>query len=182
MNLKWLINTLIAGTLLLASCMDSEIISTSDTVTTLAERYHQSPGKPQAPVQIKYKILKSRLSGELINIEITIKPEQKADYLELTIKGEKGIELIDLQNPEMTYKKIEKGDQLTQKFSVRPKSEGLHYIHVFSKVLCGNSSKVKVVAIPIRTGNMPVPLKGALPVEVDNSGQKIISMPAEKRD
>ncbi|MGD9340752.1 MAG: hypothetical protein PVG76_07445 [Chromatiales bacterium] len=139
----------------------------------------QIPGKPQAPVDIRYRFESEPAVGQPMTVTVFVTPltvseDLKADY---RAKGMLGLSPMGSE-----WGSDELGrDSLIYTLEVTPSSEGRALIQVIATIQIAGTLQNRVLSIPVQTG-----AAGAKPVarysgkvSVGASGEAFVSMPAE---
>ena len=137
---------------------------------------YKSPGKPSMKVEMDYSVSKKRVAvGETVDISINFSGKEMPNMASLKTSQELVLHGNDSINLQKT------GSQASHKFSVTPMTEGIHIISVIAED--AQQSHKKPFAIRIIAGDKPIEeyLQKNGTLEVDESGKRIISMPAVQR-
>lgn len=137
---------------------------------------YKSPGKPSAKVQLNYKLSKERVAvGETVDLTINFSGNMPS---KASIKTSK--QLI-LQGNKQFQSKNGSIEKQVHTFSVTPTTEGIHLVTIIAED--AQTSHKKPFAIRVIAGDKPIEeyLENNGTLETDENGEKIISMPAEKR-
>jgi hypothetical protein len=164
--------------LLLTLLVAFPLVTLSGSVEAKAKHdsTYKSPGKPSMKVEMDYTVSKERVAvGETVDISVNFKGQVKPTTAslktskELVLHGNKNINLQKASH------------QQKHAFSVTPMTEGIHLITVVAED--AQQSHKKPFAIRIVAGEKPIEeyLKRNGTLEIDENGEKIISMPAERR-
>lgn len=157
------------------------LVACNNQATTAKEEVHnksgyQSPGKPSMKVDMDYQVSKERVAvGETVDIQFNFKGQVKPSSAKL--KASKQLVL----HGDNTLKMQKSGSQQPHKFSVTPMTEGIHLVTIIAEDI--QQSHQKPFAIRIIAGDKPIEdyLQQNGQLEIDENGEKIISMPAEER-
>ena len=166
--------------LLLSLLVAIPIVACNNQATTAKEAHtksgFKSPGKPSMKVDMDYQISKERVAvGETVDIQFNFKGQAKPSSAKL--KASKQLVL----HGDNTIKMQKSGRQQPHKFSVTPMTEGIHLVTIIAEDI--QQSHQKPFAIRIIAGDKPIEdyLQQNGQLQVDENGEKIISMPAEER-
>lgn len=111
-----------------------------------------SPGKPGAPVDIRYAVIGTPRAGELVEVELTFTATGKVDEMRLDYGTSEKLAL-DRDTPRSLALIAQKGGTpAVQRVRVRPQADGLHLLKVRVMTVSGGHSRMRGVAIPIAVG------------------------------
>jgi hypothetical protein len=137
--------------------------------------------KPQAPVDVRFKVLGAALPGQPVDVEIVLSPNKAAQGLSADVRT--GPEMIVSRRS-----RAEKVDDISRPMATRqvitllPKVEGLHTMVVFAKVLADGQEQSRVVTFPIQVGNSTKPVRTLEPemgeLMPDGRGRMVRDVPA----
>ncbi|GAA0205827.1 hypothetical protein GCM10009123_11590 [Kangiella japonica] len=166
--------------LLLSLLVAIPLVACNNQATTAKEAEsksaYKSPGKPSMKVDMDYQISKERVAvGETVDIQFNFKGQVKPSSAKL-----KTSEQLVLHG-DTTIQMQKSGSNSQHKFSVTPMTEGIHLVTVIAEDV--QQSHTKPFAIRIVAGDKPIEeyLQQNGQLEIDENGEKIISMPAEER-
>lgn len=152
----------------------------NDSKSVLSNKYS---GKPQPPVDMKYKITSSKkvTVGENITIELTFKTTKAVDDLIIQLTTDSGLIMMNSSN-QYSFGPQSKGDKSNLDLIVQAEVDGYYYIYISASLVEGGSRQSRSFTIPVNVGNVDASkyMKPAGAVQEDSSGQKIISMPASQ--
>lgn len=165
----------------LFACNSETHNSNKITEKSSSKLTHKYPGKPQPPVNMKFKFTstKSFAVGESTDIELTFKTRTVVDDLVIQLSADSGLTLMNSSN-QYSLGPQQKGDKSVLDLTVNPDAEGYYYIYITATLVTGDIKQTRNFAIPMNVGNVD-PTKHMKPagiVQEDSTGQKIISMPA----
>lgn len=142
---------------------------------------NKSPGKPGAPVNVKYSLNGKPAVGVPLDIELTLEPRTALEKFDVEYGVEEG---LTLQNPQtrLQVRQQKAGEPLSHVVQVIPQGEGLFYVKLTIRtVSAGGLERAKVQLIPVSVGHgqrKQAPPPGEL--TTDAEGRPIISMPAKQ--
>lgn len=141
------------------------------------------PGKPELPVDMKYKFTSSKkiAVGENIVIELTFKTKKIVDDLVIQLRSDSELVLMNSSN-EYSFGPQAKGSKSVLDLTVQPSVNGYYYIYISASLDEGGIRQSRSFTIPLNVGNVDARkyMKPAGVIHEDSTGQKIISMPASQ--
>jgi hypothetical protein len=186
--------SLAALTLLLSlgACNEENKDSVSTTSTVAASKpaaaavatagSATSPGKPSAPITMKYEILGNPIVGQPVAINVYVRSTSGSQpvTLQYSINDSSALRFQagQVERLQLTAKAERTASQ--QQLAVVPQREGRLYVNVSAEILTPNGSMIKSMAIPIQVGSAPQKpeINGELVEGPD--GETVISMPAKE--
>jgi hypothetical protein len=180
MNRKTFNSSTLAGTVLataLALSPHPALAAAPDTEASASQQ--RIPGKPQAPVDIRYRFGSSPAVGEPTQVTVYVTPltDNEALSADYRAKGN-----IGLRRGGSEWGIDELGrDSLVYILQVTPNSEGRAAVQVMATIQIAGTLQNRAVTIPVQTGEA-----GAKPVArysgkvaTTAAGQAVVSLPAE---
>ncbi len=174
-NSSTLAGTVLATALLLASY---PAISAAPGMEASAAQ-QRIPGKPQAPVDIRYRFDNTPAVGEPTSVTVYVTPltDNEALSADYRTKGN-----ISLRPGGSEWGIDELGrDSMVYTLQVTPNTEGRAAVQVMATIQIAGTLQNRVVTIPVQTGEA-----GAKPVATysgkvatTTAGQAVVSLPAE---
>jgi len=140
------------------------------------------PGKPSAPIEMRYEIVDTPELGLPLSIQITLIPGIDAENLRLTYST--SADLVAGDNlTEFNYPDVIAHQPIKLTINVIPQVDGLHYVNLIVRIDSTHSrAGVRSFAIPVSLGNEKVKLK--LPkntkVEQTPAGERLIIKKAKE--
>ena len=135
-------------------------------------------GKPEAPIDFSYSLAAKPRIGEEVELQITCSPQRQAEDVEITFSSSEGLDLYAARTTE-TVDLIQAGETFERTITVVPQTEGLLYVNVHASLFMDGRMQARAISIPVVVGDGSVrQLKPEFPVQVDETGEKIISLPA----
>ena len=137
-------------------------------------------GKPTAPITIHYQLPDRAEIGREIPVIIKFTADAAVENLALKVTAPEGLEMV----PEILEREF--GDQPVnftgqEEVVVILREEGALYLNVFVSGRFGNMNMVRSAAVPVYVGKDPLKhLRSVGQEKVNETGEKIISMPAEE--
>lgn len=142
---------------------------------------YKYPGKPQPPVDMKYKFTSAKSSGvgENIEIELTFTSKAMVEDLVVQLNTDSGLIMMN-SSDQYSFGPQSKGDKSVLNLTVQPEAVGYYYIYISASLVDGGTRQSRSFNIPVNVGNVNAKqyMKPAGVVQEDSTGQKIISMPA----
>ena len=167
----------------LAACQ-AESQSPTPPITAVADNpqrkpsplVFQSPGKPTAPVNMRYEVVGNPVVGSpvLINVEITSASEPVA--VSYSINDQSALLFQDGQVERLEIADPSAGGR--QQLSVIPQREGRVFVNVSAEVQTPGGSMIRAMAIPIKVGSQPEARTINGELREGPGGETVISMPA----
>jgi hypothetical protein len=139
-----------------------------------------SPGKPVAPVDLKFSVAAKPALGVPLDIDIAVIATGHSDSMTLSVQGGSGIE-IDSATSLASFPKSLPGSLYRHKLRVTPRAEGAFNISVLvTTAVPGSGAQSRSFSIPLLVGGLaaldkPLPSN---PVRTDSSGERVSSQPA----
>lgn len=137
------------------------------------------PGKPQAPVDIRYRFEGEPAVGQAMTVTIFVTPLTDNEALSAKYRA-KGALGLSQAGSEWGSDDLGR-DSLVYTLQVTPNAEGRSLVQVFATIQIGGTLQNRVMSIPVQVG-----AAGAKPVarysgkvSVGASGEAVVSMPAE---
>ena len=141
-----------------------------------------SPGKPSAPISIRYEILGNPIVGQPVAINVFVRSTSGSQpvTLQYSINDSSALtfQAGQVERLQLTAKAENTDSQ--QQLAVVPQREGRLYINVSAEILTPDGAMIKSMAIPIQVGSAPgkPEINGDLVEGPD--GETVISMPAKE--
>lgn len=141
-----------------------------------------SPGKPSAPISMRYEILGNPVVGQpvAINVEVRSTSGNHAVTVQYSINDSSALvfQAGQVERLRVTANAEKTGSM--QQLAVIPQREGRLYVIVSAEIQTVDGAMIKSMAIPIQVGRAPAKpeINGEL-VE-DPDGETVISMPAKE--
>jgi hypothetical protein len=141
-----------------------------------------SPGKPTAPVSIRYEIIGNAMVGQPIGINLQVSSSRPDQVVRLNYRVNDASAMLF---PESQAQRIEMAPATDakprmQQVTVIPQREGRLFLNVSAEVETENGTMFRALAIPIQVGagNSAPATNGE--VRQSGDGEKVISMPASE--
>ncbi len=165
-----------------ANKQDNAESAISKPVPTTGESVTTSPGKPSAPISMRYEILGNAVVGSpvAINVQISATGDQGPVEVHYSISD---YSAMVFQQGQVERLQISgKVSENMQQLAVVPQREGRLYVNVSAEVQTPGGAMIKSMAIPIQVGNAPEKpqVNGELVEGPD--GETVISMPAKENE
>ena len=177
------------ATILLVACQQStEVTPVGGTATqSVAAKpapqvdAQTSPGKPSAPVQMRYEVLGNPVVGApvAINVEIDAAETLGPVRVRYSIADSGALsfqpgQVVDLELTER------RPDHRAQQLAVIPQREGRLYVNVSAEVQTAGGAMIKSMAIPIQVGSAPNQPTTNGDLKEGPDGETVISLPANE--
>ena len=141
-----------------------------------------SPGKPSAPISMKYEILGNPVVGQpvAINVEVRSTSGNHPVTVQYSINDSSALVFQAGQVERLQVTADAEKTAPQQQLAVIPQREGRLYVNVSAEIQTPGGTMIKSMAIPIQVGNAPVKpeINGELVEGPD--GETVISMPAKE--
>lgn len=161
--------------------MKAMITATLEVEQAQAEKAEQSPGKPSAPINIRYTIGKKAMVGEELEISIQFIPRIDVNLLSIGYTTSDGL-ILELSEPLFRFENVKAGAITQQLVGVTPEGEGLFYLNIFTTLETAGGKQARTLAIPIAVGvvDYQKSLPAAATLQSGPEGDAVISLPAEE--
>ncbi len=134
-----------------------------------------SPGKPAAPVDIRFEALGRPALGVMMGVVVTLVPGSAVERLEAEIVATEGLE----GDPQTISTGAQiRGAALQRTILVTPRRAGETFVRVLAETWIGGRKESKVSMFAINVGNLPPPKSGT--VQLTPEGERIVTTPAEE--
>ena len=165
--------------------VDSPASPAPDTAQTAAEPAPQiqdmggaSPGKPTAPIMMRYEIVGNPVVGTPVQINIDVSSSQGPVTVTYSVPDASALTFVEGQVRKLAIE--DPAVRQPRQMSVIPQREGRLYVNVSAEVETPGGTKIRSMSIPIKVGSAPEAptINGELKEGPD--GETVISMPAEE--
>jgi len=168
--------------MLLAGCNADEYVSAQDSPDALNQyKVHDKyPGKPQAPVDIEFRVSGPYQLNEETEVTVVFTSRKSADDLKVAINARDEQMLISGAQRQYSFGVQQAGQSNEIVLGVTPRAEGMFYISVNARLIVDGVATNRSFAIPVNTApqNIKKQLKPAGVIQKDSSGERVIIMPA----
>ena len=141
-----------------------------------------SPGKPSAPISMKYEILGNPVVGQpvAINVEVRSTSGNHPVSVQYSINDSSALVFQAGQVERLQLTAAAEKSPSRQQLAVIPQREGRLYVNVSAEIQTADGVMIKSMAIPIQVGSAPQKpeINGELVEGPD--GETVISMPAKE--
>ncbi|RLA33818.1 MAG: hypothetical protein DRR15_09810 [Gammaproteobacteria bacterium] len=141
-----------------------------------------SPGKPSAPISMKYEILGNPVVGQpvAINVEVRSTSGNHPVTVQYSINDSSALVFQAGQVERLQVTADAEKTASLQQLAVIPQREGRLYVNVSAEIQTPDGTMIKSMAIPIQVGSAPAKpeINGELVEGPD--GETVISMPAKE--
>jgi hypothetical protein len=158
--------------------LDKNLAEDADKLTADMVR-GVSPGKPTAPVELKFSLPAKPRLGTPLSIDIAVITTLSSDGMTLSAQASEGLE-VDAGTSLANFPKSPSGTLYRHKLRVTPRAEGAFSVNVLvTTVVPGSGAQSRSFSIPLLVGGVaaldkPLPA----PTSTDSSGERISSSPA----
>lgn len=137
------------------------------------------PGKPHAPIELKFILPRGIAVGETMSLDLTVEVGQDADDLLVSLRADNGLLLLNNQQ-QFAFGQQRTGQKSDIKVAVIPEKEGMYYIHLSARLVLGADQQSRSFVIPVKVGNVNIQksLKPAGVLQQEEGEVGIVSMPA----
>ena len=165
-----------------ASVESTPAAVTSKPAATASESRSASPGKPSAPISMKYEILGNPVVGQpvAINVEVRSTSGNHPVTVKYSINDSSALVFQAGQVERLQTTANAEKSASQQQLAVIPQREGRLYVNVSAEIQTADGLMIKSMAIPIQVGSAPEKseINGELVEGPD--GETVISMPAKE--
>lgn len=178
----------VLATAALAACnapTDSEAVSSAPATPvakTVAASTQSSPGKPSAPITIRYKILGTPVVGQPVAIEVDVSSPLREQPMRMSYSV---IDSDSMSFPASQPQRIELSIADNERSAARqvtvvPLREGRLYLNVTAEIETDNGVLLKSISVPIAVGQSAAApdVNGELRQAAE--GETVVSMPARE--
>ena len=162
-----------------ASELDASTIADSEKQTADMVR-GVSPGKPVAPVDLKFNIASKPALGVPLEIDVAVIATGHSESMTLSVQGSGGLE-VDSSTSLASFPKSLPGALYRHKLRVTPRAEGAFNVNVLvTTAVPGSGAQSRSFSIPLLVGSVAALDKAppSNPVQTDSSGERVSSQPA----
>lgn len=177
---------LLAGLIGLSGCGDAgapvQPTATPELPTeapVVAEQDLGSPGKPMSPIGVRYEILGKPAVGQPLEIRITTHSNLVVNSLTTQVRGDEGL-YVSPANANFAVAQMRFDEPVSRALTVTPLREGSFQLSVLVQGQIDGVLQANHVTIPIQVGDVQEQLKPMGTMTTDESGEAIISLPAEQ--
>lgn len=165
-----------------ASVESTPATVTSKPAATAIDSSPASPGKPSAPISMKYEILGNPVVGQpvAINVEVRSTSGNHPVTVQYSINDSSALVFQQGQVERLQFTANAEKSASEQQLAVIPQREGRLYVNVSAEIQTADGSMIKSMAIPIQVGSAPEKpeINGELVEGPDD--ETVISMPAKE--
>jgi len=176
---------LVATMLALTACGQREETAMQEPVTPepvagkpMPNLNGASPGKPQAPISMKYEIMGNPIVGHPVLVNVSVDSAEGPVNVHYSITDRSALIFQDGQVERLEIADPSNG--AVQQLSVVPQREGRLYVNVSAEVQTPGGSMIRSMAIPIKVGAAPADAREPDNVVEGPDGEAVISMPAQE--
>ena len=146
--------------------------------TTAADAASTSPGKPTAPISMRYEVMGNPIVGQPLLVNVEVSSARGPVTVHYSIND--GSALMFQQGQVERLEIVDPSSGSVQQLSIIPQREGRVYVNVSAEVETPEGPMIRSMAIPIKVGSAPseATINGELKEGPD--GEAVISMPAEQ--
>jgi hypothetical protein len=138
-----------------------------------------SPGKPSAPVELKFNVAARPALGVPLDIDLAVIATAGTDSMTLSVQASEGIE-VDATTSLASFPKSQPGALYRHKLRITPRAEGAFNVSVLiTMVVPGSGPQSRSFSIPLLVGSVAALEKAATAqASTESSGERVTSAPA----
>lgn len=139
-----------------------------------------SPGKPSAPISMRYEVIGNPVVGSpvAVNVEFSAAGGEGPVQVQYSIADNSAVAFQQGQVERLEIR--DRRDIKRQQLTVIPQREGRVYVNVSAEVETDNGTMIKSMAIPIQVGTAPNRPTANGEVVEGPDGEQVISLPASE--
>ena len=137
-----------------------------------------SPGKPMAPISIRYEVIGNPIIGQPVLINVKVRSEEGPVTVQYDITDASA--LMFQPGQVERYQIPDPTSDSTNQLSVIPQREGRIYVNVSAEVQTPGGPMIRSMAIPIKVGAAPDEPTANGELKEGPDGETVISMPAQE--
>jgi hypothetical protein len=158
------------------------VVATGKPTPSADDAIARSPGKPTAPVNIRYDIVGNAVVGEPVAINLQVSSSQPGRAVTLHYRSNDSSAMLFPESEAMRIEMNAAPDDgpRMQQVSVIPQREGRVFLNVSAEVQTENGTMFRSIAIPIQVGagaREPA-VNGEIRETAD--GEQVIAVPASE--
>jgi len=173
--------------LFIFGCQDSRTVPSSTELAATPELPSEAPGaepvsalgKPIPPIDISYEMLGEPQVGQPLEIRVITRSQVVLTEVSVDVQGDERI-LVTPATRGRNVARVPRDEAMVRTVTVTPFVEGALHISVLVRAEINGKPQARNVSIPIRVGSVSVPAASAGELRVDESGEPIISLPAQE--
>jgi len=164
------------------SADSTPVTTTSKPAVVAPAGSSPSPGKPSAPISMRYEILGNPIVGQPVAINVDVRSTSGSHPVTVQYSINDSSALVfqagQVERLQVTADAEKSASQ--QQLAVIPQREGRLYVNVSAEIQTADGSMIKSMAIPIQVGSAPdkPQINGELVEGPD--GETVISMTAKE--
>lgn len=168
-----------------AACQKDEPVAVQEPATaepvagkTVPAASGASPGKPQAPISMRYEIMGNPIVGQPLLINVFVSSAEGPVSVHYSLADRSALMFQDGQ-----VERLEIADpsrDVARQVSVIPQREGRLYLNVAAEVQTPSGAMIRSMAIPIRAGAASEEAAPNGEVVEGPDGEAVISLPAKE--
>jgi hypothetical protein len=113
-------------------------------------------GRSQAPVLLKFDLLKRPIEGQPLEVAIALLPQIPAHLATVEVTGSDGLKLSD-GDQQFQFPTVEAAQVYRHRIKVTPSADGLYLLTLAVNLQHDQTSDSQVFAVPILVGKTPGP-------------------------
>ena len=182
------ISVCLAG-LLLSGCQESQTLSSGIAPATSPELPNEAPiasrgseqvaGKPVPPIAISYEIRGEPQVGRPLEIRVTTRSQVALTDVSFEVSGDERV-AVATSTGGRNVARVPRDEAMIRTVTVTPLLEGSLHVSVLVQADINGVTQARNFLIPIQVGVPVTRPRPADSVQVDGSGELIISLPARE--
>lgn len=139
-------------------------------------------GKPTAPIDIEYNVIGAALVGQPVSIEVDVSSTVRDRPISLSyrVNDPRDLALAGNQPERVSLSAIGDAPSASRQVTVVPQREGRLYLNVSAEIETAEGSLIKAISIPVQVGAAREEGEVNGERKEDESGETVVSMPAEE--
>ncbi|MGI9259351.1 MAG: hypothetical protein ACR2QQ_10975 [Gammaproteobacteria bacterium] len=153
-------------------------MGTASAPPVAAQEPAATRSKPASPIGLGYELLGDPLIGQALEIRITSRSSLPMSNLMIDVRGDQEL-MLSAESQQFFSAQVEADEPTLHVVTVTPLYEGLHYLSVTAQAMIDGQVQADYVTISIRVGDAEHQSEPMGTLETDDTGEAIISLPAE---
>ena len=137
-----------------AKVVDQASDSVEDAEKLTADMVHGvSPGKPTAPVDLKFSLATKPTLGKPLTVDVALIATDISDSMTLSVQTSEGLE-VDAATSLMNFPKSAVGALYRHKLKVTPHAEGAFFVNILVTTAIVGGAQSRSFSIPVLVGGV----------------------------
>ena len=152
---------LLTALVAIAACQKADNAAVQESVTresvggkSLPDMSGVSPGKPSAPISMRYEIMSNPVVGQPVLINVVVSSQEGPVTVYYSITDRSALIFQDGQVERLSI--VDPSSDVARQLTVVPQREGRLYVNVSAEVQTPGGSMIRSMAVPIKVGGAPV--------------------------